>query len=70
MNPVALYDALNLAASAVLAAECGDSDRAAVALLEASMAAADAFPEGSLRAQALAVLLDAAAQVPDAEAVS
>lgn len=65
MNPAALYDALNLTASAVLHGEAGNPNQAAVALLEASMAAADAFPEGSPQAQALAVILDAAAQVPE-----
>lgn len=66
MNPVALYDALNSLSLAVLHAEAGDSDLSAVALLEASVAAADAFPEGSREAEALSVILDAAARVPEA----
>jgi hypothetical protein len=63
----AFYDALNLTSLAVLAGEAGESDKAAVALLEASMAASDAFPEGSREAEALSVLLDAASRVPEAE---
>jgi hypothetical protein len=68
VNPVALYDALNCASLAVLHAETGDADRASVALFEASLAAADAFPEDSREAQALAVILDAAARVQEAVA--
>lgn len=65
VNPVAFFDALNCAATAVLAAECGESDKSAVALLEASVAAADAFGEGTPQARALAVILDAAVRVPE-----
>jgi len=64
VNPVALYDALNCLSLSVLHAEAGDSGRSATALLEASMAASDAFPEGSREAEALSVILDAAARVP------
>lgn len=65
MDSAAFYDALNLASLSVLHAEGGDRDKAAIALLEASAAAAGAFPEGSGEAKALGVVLDAAARVPE-----
>jgi hypothetical protein len=63
VNPVALWDALNLAASAVLAAEGGDTAKAETALLEAQLAAGDAFPAGSREAEALGIILEAAGRV-------
>lgn len=65
MNPVALYDALNCLSLAVLRAEAGEHSRAETVLLEASLAAADAFPAGSPEAAALDVLLAAAGRVPE-----
>lgn len=65
MNPPALYDALNCAASAVLAAEGGETAKAETALLEASVAADDAFPIGSPESRALGVLLAAAGRVTE-----
>lgn len=62
-NAPALYDALNCASMAVLLAESGDTRQAEAVLLEASFAAADAFPFGSPRAEALGVILAAAAEV-------
>lgn len=58
MNPPALYDALNCASLAVLAAEGGERPGAENAFLEASLAAADAFPPGPL-ADALNLVLGA-----------
>ena len=55
----ALHDALDSATSAALAAEGGDHDRVSWALLEASSAAASAFPAGSREAEALSVILSA-----------
>jgi hypothetical protein len=57
MHPVALYDALNCASLAVLAAEGGDHARAETALLEASVAASEAFPLRSAQSEALGVIL-------------
>jgi hypothetical protein len=65
VNPVALYDALNCLSLAVLFAESGDTGRSETALLEASVAAGDAFPAGSPEADALGVILAAAARVPE-----
>ncbi len=66
MNPPALYDALNCASIAVLLAESGDAGQAEAALMEASLAATDAFPAGSPQAAALGIILAAAGQVPEA----
>jgi hypothetical protein len=63
MNPVALFDALNCASTAVLAAEGGDAATAETALFEASIAAGDAFPAGSPEADALGIVLAAAGRV-------
>jgi hypothetical protein len=63
VNPCALYDALNCASLAVLAAETGRSAVAETALMEASAAAAGAFPAGSPEAEALGVILAAAGRV-------
>ena len=65
MNPVALYDALNLASAAVLLAEGGDARGAETMLLEASLSASDAFPAGSREAEALGVVLAAVGRVPE-----
>lgn len=65
MNPPALYDALNCASLAVLLAESGDPGQAEAALMEASLAAVDAFPAGSPEAAALGVILAAAGRVPE-----
>lgn len=62
-DPVALYDFLECAAGAVLAAEGGYAAQAETALLEAQLAASTAFPAGSPRADALGVVLAAVAQV-------
>ena len=59
MDPVALYDALNCASLAVLAAEGGDVIRAMESYMEASIAALGAFPDGSPEAEALNVILGA-----------
>ncbi len=62
LNLAALYDALNCASLAALLSEEADPRRAAKAgeaLLEASLAAASAFPAGSTEAQALNVILGA-----------
>lgn len=58
MNPVALYDALNCASLAVLAAEGGERPRAEYAFLEAAVAASTAFPPSPL-ADALNLVLGA-----------
>jgi hypothetical protein len=64
----ALHDALDSATSAALAAEGGDHDRVSWALLEASSAAASAFPAGSREAEALGVILSAIGRaVPEPE---
>jgi hypothetical protein len=55
----ALHDALDGAAMAVFAAEGGDRERVSWSLLEASAAAASAFPVGSREADALEVILGA-----------
>lgn len=57
MNSAAFYDALNCASLAVLAAEGADSARAETALLEASVAASEAFPLSSAASEALGVIL-------------
>ena len=48
MNPVALYDVLNLASTALVAAEGGLDVIAEQAFLEATFAAPDVFPPGPL----------------------
>ena len=68
MNPAALYDALNTASLAVLLAESGDAGQAEAALLEASLAASDAFPAGSPESMALGVILAAAGRVAEVTA--
>ena len=55
----ALHDALDCATAATLAVQDGDRDRADLALLEASAAAASAFPPGSREAEALGVIFTA-----------
>jgi hypothetical protein len=55
----ALHDALDCAAAATLAAEAGDRNCAELAVLEASAAAASAFPPGSREAEALGVIFTA-----------
>jgi hypothetical protein len=73
MNPVALFDTLNCAATAVLLAEDDSGDpararRAQEAFWEACVAAADAFPPGSPQGDALHVVLGAvSAALPDLE---
>lgn len=62
MNSAAFYDALNCMSMAVLLMEGGTPSRVARAdhsFLEASLAAAGAFPEGSPEAEALGILLTA-----------
>jgi hypothetical protein len=65
VNPVALYDTLNLASSAVLLAEGGDARGAETMLLEASPSAMDAFPAGTPESLALGVILAAAGRVQE-----
>jgi hypothetical protein len=65
MNPVALYDTLNLASTSVLLAEAGDAKGAETMLLEASLSAMDAFPAGTHEAHALGVILAAAGRVQE-----
>lgn len=67
MIPVALYDALNCASYACLHAEAGDTAKAEAALLEAGLAACEAFPPGSREAEALGVILAAVARVAPEE---
>jgi hypothetical protein len=55
----ALHDALDGATAAAFAAESGDSQRMDQALMEASAAAASAFPPGSQEADALGVIFTA-----------
>jgi hypothetical protein len=55
----ALHDALDGAAMAAFAAEGGDQERMSWSLMEASAAAASAFPAGSREADALEVILGA-----------
>lgn len=55
----ALHDALDGAATATFAAEGGDRERVSWSLMEASAAAASAFPAGSREADALEVILGA-----------
>jgi len=62
VNHPSFYDALNLASQAVVAAEAGYPDKAATALLEASMAAMEAFDASTPEAEALGVILAAAGQ--------
>ena len=57
MDPVALYDALNCASMALIAAEGGDTAKAETAYLEASLAAGEAFRPGSPGSEALRVIL-------------
>lgn len=59
MNSAALYDALNCASLAVLAAEGRDHAKAETALLEASVAASEAFPLDSDESRALGLILGA-----------
>jgi hypothetical protein len=59
VNPVALYDTLNCASLAVLAAEGGHAGKAEAAYMEASVAALGAFPEDSAEAAAMNVILGA-----------
>lgn len=60
-----LYDALKHASLAVLAGEAHFSADAETALLEASLAAAGAFPAGSRQAEALGIILEAAGRVTE-----
>jgi hypothetical protein len=55
----ALHDALDSTTLAAFIAEGGDPGCADEALLEAAVAAASAFPEGSAGAEALKVIFDA-----------
>lgn len=60
MNAVALYDTLNCLSYAVLLLEGGTPERVArgeASLLEASVAAPGAFPQGTPESDALNVLL-------------
>ena len=59
MDLPALHDALDSARSAAWAAEAGDRDSMSFALMEASAAAASAFPPGSREADALGVIFTA-----------
>jgi hypothetical protein len=71
MDPCALYDSLNCLSAAVLLLEDGSPERAGHAeasLLEASVAAAGAFPEGSPEARALGTLLGAVTRMAAAPA--
>jgi hypothetical protein len=64
----ALHDALDSATLAALAVESGDRGQAQTALMEASAAAASAFPAGSREAEALTVIftaIDRAAAIPE-----
>jgi hypothetical protein len=63
VNPPALYDALNCASMAVLLAESGDAGQAETTLLEASLAAVEAFTPGSPEADALGIILAATGRV-------
>ncbi|HEX7164380.1 MAG TPA: hypothetical protein VF223_24445 [Trebonia sp.] len=56
---VALHDALDSTRLAAFIAEAGDLECTDEALLEASAAAASAFPQGSVGAGALKVIFDA-----------
>lgn len=58
MNPCALYDALNCASTALIAAEAGQASVAEQAFLEATFAAPGAFGPGPL-ADALNLVLGA-----------
>ena len=59
MDTAALYDVLNCASMAVLAAEGKDAPKAETAVMEATVAAAGAFPPGSEEAAALNLILGA-----------
>lgn len=60
MHPVALYDALSCASLALLVAEGGENRaKAETALLEASVAASEAFPLDSPESRALGLILGA-----------
>jgi len=59
LDPAAFYDALNCASYAVVLAEGGNQPKAEEAYMEAAVAAAGAFPEGSAESQALNVILGA-----------
>ena len=59
MNPMALYDVLNCASTAIIAAEGGQGSIAEQAYLEASFAAGGAFPLDSGESRALGVILGA-----------
>ncbi len=61
-NPCALYDALNCASTALIAAEGGQGSIAEQAFLEATFAAPGAFPPGPL-ADALNVVLGAVGEM-------
>ncbi len=58
VNPIALYDTLNCASTALIAAEGGQDSAAGQALWEAAFAAPGAFPPGPL-ADALNLVLGA-----------
>jgi hypothetical protein len=62
----ALHDVFDAAALAALSAEEGEAERAELALLQASMAGAEAFPAGSPESRALAVVLSAISRVASA----
>lgn len=62
-----LYDALNLAATAVDEAQSGRRENAGVAWLEACASVGEAFPVGSARADALAAVVEAAHPAGDAQ---
>ena len=59
MNPVALWQVLNCAATALCSAEDGLTGIAGQAYLEASFAAGDAFPLDSRESEALGLILAA-----------
>lgn len=65
MNAGSLYDFLMCAAEGVLAGEVGETAKQWAALLEASIAAVDAFPVGTPEAEALGVILAAAGRVSE-----
>ena len=59
MDPMALFDALNCAATALISSETGRDSIAEQAYLEASFAAGDAFPLDSRESEALGLILAA-----------
>jgi hypothetical protein len=65
-DPPAFHDFLTCAAEAVLAGEAGDTVRQEMALFAARLAEPGVFPPGSPGAEALRVILDAAALVTEA----